>query len=175
MARRSPISPLNRALLGTRLVMMWERLLPALFPFVLLVLLIAVASQWGLFLAMPRLVHAGVLAVALLATVVIAVRAALRFRMPSFTELNQRLAADNGLKPERLLAMRHEDNQPRLKVGKAKAGIAVADPYALRFVALAAAMLGFLILGPVPLSRVESGFCPFAEPHSFEDMNLAER
>lgn len=175
MARRSPISPLNRALFGTRLVMMWERILPAVFPFVLLALLIAVAAQWGVFLMMPRLAHAGVLAVALLVAVYASVRAALRFRMPTFTELNQRLAVDNGLKPERLLAMRHETDQPRLRIGKAKAGIAAADPFALRFVALVGAMLGFLILGPVPLSRVEAGFCPFSEPHTFADMSLAEK
>ncbi len=175
MARRSPISPLNRALFGTRLMMMWERILPALFPFVLLVLVVAVAAQWGLFLTMPKWPHAAVLGLGMVVTVVVAVRAALRFRMPTFTELNTRLALDNGLKPERLLAMRHETDQPRLKVGKAKAGIAVADPFALRYVALVAAMLGFLVLGPVPLSRIASGFCPFAQPRTFADMSLAER
>lgn len=175
MARRSPISPLNRALFGTQAVMMWERILPALFPFVLLVLLVAVAAQWGLFLTMSKLAHAAVLAAGVVVTALVAVRQAMRFRMPSFTELNTRLALDNGVKPERLLAMRHEDNQPRLKVGKAKAGIATADPFALRYVALVAAMLGFLIHGPVPLSRIESGFCPFASTHTFADMSLAER
>lgn len=175
MARRSPISPLNRALTVARLVMIWERLLPVVFPFVLLILLVAVAAQWGLFVAMPKLVHAGVLAVGVLLAGYAAVRGALRFRLPSFTELNARLAVDNGLKPERLLAMRHEDDQPRLRVGKAKAGIAAADPFALRFVALVAAMLGFLIIGPVPWSRIESGFCPFMQAHTFADQNLAEK
>ena len=175
MARRSPISPLNRALFGTRLVMIWERLLPIVFPFVLAALLVAVAAQWGLFMTMPRLAHAGVLAVVVVVAIVAAVRAALRFRGPSFTELNQRLATDNGLKPERLLAMRHETDQPRLKIGKAKAGIAAADPFALRFVALVAAMLGFLVMGPVPWSRIEKGFCPFAQPQTFADQNLAQK
>ena len=42
MARRKPtFTPLKFGLFGTRLVMMWERLLPALFPYVLVVLLIA--------------------------------------------------------------------------------------------------------------------------------------
>lgn len=173
MARRSPISPLNRALFGTRLVMMWERLLPAIFPYVLLVVLVAVAAQWGLFMRMPRLVHLALLAAGLVAAVVVSVRAALRFRMPSFTELNTRLALDNGLKPERLLAMRHETGQPRLRIGRAKAGIAVADPFALRYVALVAAMLGFLVIGPVPWSRVAAGFCPFASMPAFADMPLA--
>ncbi len=175
MARRSPFSPLTRAMFGTRLVMIWERALPAVFPFVLLALLVAVAAQWGLFLALPRLGHVAVLAAGLVIAAVASVRAALRFRLPTFTELNQRLAVDNGVKPERLLAMRHETDQPRLKIGKAKAGIAAADPFALRFIALVAAMLGFLILGPVPWSRVEAGFCPFATAQTFADMSLAEK
>lgn len=158
-----PFSNLNRALFWTRAVMVWERLLPALFPFVLLALLVAVAAQWGLFAALPPLVHAGILAAGLLVAVVACVRAVLRFRQPTFTEVNTRLAVDNRLKPERLLAMRHELDQPRLKIGKAKAGIAVSDPFALRFVALMAAIMGLLIMGPVPVSRIAQGFCPFAK------------
>lgn len=176
MSGRKPtiLSPLNRGLFGTRLVMVWERILPALFPYVLLVALVAVAAQWGLFMRMPAMIHAGLLAGGLLVAIFASVRAIFRFRVPSFTELNTRLAIDNGLKPERLLAMRHEVDQPPLKIGKAKAGIAAADPFALRFVALVAAVLGFLVLGPVPLSRVEAGFCPFAQT-TFSDASLAEK
>lgn len=156
-----PFSNLNRALFWTRVVMVWERLLPAIFPFVLLALLIAVAAQWGLFQSLSPLVHAGVLAAGLLVAIFACVRMILRFRQPTFTEVNTRLAVDNGVKPERLLAMRHELNQPRLRIGKAKAGIAVSDPFALRFIALMGALMGLLILGPVPASRIAQGFCPF--------------
>ena len=158
-----PFSNLNRGLFWTRTVMVWERLLPALFPFVLLVLLVAVAAQWGLFLPLSPLVHAAILATGMLVAIFACVRAIMRFRQPTFTEVNTRLAVDNRLKPERLLAMRHELDQPRLKIGKAKAGIAVSDPFALRFVALMAAVMGLLILGPVPASRIAQGFCPFAK------------
>lgn len=175
MSGQSPLSSLSRALFWTRAVMIWERLLPVFFPFVLLVLLVAVAAQWGLFLRMPPLAHALVLCAGLALTGVASVRSLLRFRQPTFTELNTRLAVDNGLKPERLLAMRHESDQPHLSIGKAKAGIAAADPFALRYVALVAAMMGFLVLGPVPLTQVLSGFCPFGHGHSFSDMNLAEK
>jgi len=172
VARRKPtFTPLKFGLFGTRLVMMWERLLPALFPYVLVVLLIAVAGQWGLFLHMSRIVHIAVVAAASLVAVIASVRAVMRFRLPSFTELNTRLAMDNAMKPERLIGMRHETEQPALKVGKAKAGIAEADPFALRYIALLAALLGFLILGPVPLSRWESGF-NFAPPERAPDMAL---
>jgi len=175
MARRKPtFTPLKFGLFGTRLVMMWERLLPALFPYVLVVMLIAVAGQWGLFLHMPRLMHIAVVAAAFAVAVVASVRAALRFRLPTFTELNTRLAGDNGMKPERLIGMRHETDQPVLRIGRAKAGIAEADPFALRYIALLAALLGFLILGPVPLSRWESGF-NFAPPERAPDMALVLR
>jgi hypothetical protein len=171
--RPSPLSNLNRALFWTRGVMVWERVLPAVFPFVLFVMLIAVAAQWGLFLHLPQLGHLAVLSAGLVAAGVASVRAALRFRSPTFTEVNTRLAVDNGVKPERLLAMRHEISQPHLRIGKAKAGIAAADPFALRFVALVAAMLGFLIFGPVPMSQIVGGFLPFDAAKTFVDTTLA--
>ena len=175
MSGQSPLSALNRALFWTRAVMIWERLLPVVFPFVLFVLLGAVAAQWGLFLRMSGPLHAVLLGLGVAVTIGSAVRGILRFRMPSFTELNTRLAVDNDLKPERLLAMRPANDQPSLKIGKAKAGIAAADPFALRYVALVAAMMGFLILGPVPVSQVLSGFCPFSHGAGADDMHLAEK
>src|SRR5690349_17919641 len=101
--RPSQLSNLNRALFWTRAVMVWERLLPAVFPFVLFVMLVAVAAQWGLFLHIPQLAHLAILAAGLVVAGAASVRAGLRFRTPSFTEVNTRLAVDNGIKPERLL------------------------------------------------------------------------
>ncbi|ESQ77167.1 DUF4175 family protein [Asticcacaulis sp. AC402] len=175
VSKPSALSPLNRALFWTRLVMIWERLLPALFPYVLLVALIAVAAQWGLFLYLPSWLHAAMLSLGLLVAIFASFRAVFNFRMPTFTELNTRVAVDNGLKPERILAMRHQVDQPPLRVGKAKAGIAQSDPFALRFVALVAAVLGFLVLGPVPWSRVQHGFMPFAQLEASADMHLARK
>jgi hypothetical protein len=177
MSNKSPLAPLNRGLFFTKMTMIWERLvLPFLFPYVLLILLIVVAGQWGLFAPLSRLVHLAILAAGLAIAVVASVRVALRFRMPSFTEINTRLAVDNALRPERLLAMRHETKQPPLKIGKAKAGIAASDPFALRYVALAAALLGFLILGPVPVERLGSGFALFGQlPQTFASVSLAEK
>jgi hypothetical protein len=170
-SNRSPFAPLNRGLFLTRLVMIWERLLPALTPFIVLALLIAVAGQWGLFDRLPTpSAHAAVLIVGFVLAFIAAVRSLRRFRMPGFTEINTRLAHDNGLKPETLIALRHRRDQPRLKVGKPKAGLATGDPFALRYVALAAAIFGFLLLGPVPLSQVEAAFCPTAH-----NLTLASR
>jgi hypothetical protein len=171
------LSPLSRARFWTRVVMVWERLLPGLFPYVLLALLVAVAGQWGVFLRTPKLVHLAILAAGLAVAVIASVRGLLRFRLPTFIELNQRIALDNGMKPERILAMRHQVEQPRLRVGKAKAGIAASDPFALRYVAVVAAVLGFMILGPVPLHQVKSAFCPFGGVGvaNVIDMHLAEK
>lgn len=153
--------------------MVWERLLPVWVPFVLLALLVAVAGQWGLFIRLPVWAHVVVLAAGLMVAVIAALRAALRFRWPDFVDIHRRVAVDNGLKYQRILAMRHETDQPRLRIGKAKAGVAEADPFALRYVALVAAMLGFLVLGPVPVSRIAAAFCPLYQPASFADMSLA--
>jgi len=154
----SAFSRLNRALFWTRTVMVWERALPIVVPFPLLALLVAVAGQWGLFLIVPTWAHIAILVIGLLIAIYAAVRSGLRFRQPSFTEVNTRLAVDNELKPEQLLGMRHARVQPVLRIGKAKAGIAAADPFALRFVALVMIVLGFLILGPTSFYRI---------PHSF--------
>lgn len=160
-SNKSPLAPLNRGLFFTKATMIWERLLlPALFPFVLLALLIAVAGQWGVFALAPKMAHVAGLAAGGLISLAAAVRTALRFRMPTFTEINTRLALDNGLRPERLLAMRHEKKQPPLRIGKARAGIAASDPFALRYVALALAILGFLIQGSVSIEQVARGFMP---------------
>ncbi len=160
-SNKSPLAPLNRGLFLTKATMIWERLLlPAIFPFVLLALLVAVAGQWGVFARVPQIAHIAVLVVGLILCIIAAIRTILRFRAPTFTEINTRLALDNDLRPERLLAMRHEKQQSPLKVGKAKAGIAASDPFALRYVALAAAILGLLIQGPVSVEQVVSGFMP---------------
>ncbi len=169
----SAFSRLNRALFWTKAVMVWERALPVIVPFPLLALLVAVAGQWGLFLVVPAWAHAAILAIGLLIAIYAAVRAALAFRLPSFTELNTRLAIDNEMRPEQLLALRHQADQPSLRIGKAKAGIAAADPFALRFVALVMIMLGFLILGPGSFARMGPSFCPFAKTHGAADLNLA--
>jgi hypothetical protein len=156
----TPFSRLNRAFTGTQLIIMWERILPALVPFVLWVGLVAVAGQWGVFARVSGLVHAGILAAGAVAALFFAARNALSFKAPSFTEINTRLALDNGLKPERLLAMRHEVVQPPLKIAKARAGVALGDPFAIRFVIVLAAVFGFVFQGPVPAEQVASAFCP---------------
>ncbi len=153
--------------------MVWERILPVIVPFPLLALLVAVAGQWGLFLLVPVWAHIAILVAGLLIAIYAAVRSALRFRQPSFTEVNTRLAVDNELKPEQLLGMRHQKDQPALRIGKAKAGIAIADPFALRFVALVMCALGFLILGPTSVYRIPHSFFVGLQATASIETNLA--
>lgn len=152
------LSRLKRAFALTGTIMVWERVLPALTPFLLWGLSILVAGQWGLWSHLAFEGHAAVMVAGLLLALVVSVRSLRRFRRPSFTETNQRLALDNRLRPERLLAMRHETQQPRLKTGKAKAGLAAGDPMALRYVLLLIAAFGLWTQGPVSASQALSGF-----------------
>ena len=154
--------------------MVWERILPVLVPLPLLALLVAVAGQWGLFLVVPKWAHIAILVVGILIALYASVRSAMAFRKPTFTEVNTRLAVDNDMKPEQLIGMRHDKVQPALRIGKAKAGIAKADPFALRFVALAMLVLGLLILGPSSICRMPASFCPFAvKAVAMIDLHLA--
>lgn len=146
---------------GTEWVMMWERILPALAPVVVSLALIAVAGQWGLFALLVPLAHAGVLAGIAIVTGLFVVRGLMRFKRPTFQEIIARLAADNGYEYHQVLGMRHLKAHPKLKVGKAKAGLAQGDPMALRFVAALVAVLGFLVIGPVPVNQIGAAFNPF--------------
>lgn len=153
-------SSLSRGLRGTKMMMIWERLLPAIAPYFVWAALLAVAGQWGLFNQISLLWHLVIILLGLLVCASKSVQTLKAFKVPSFTEINTRLAKDNGLKPEYLLALRHQIQQPKLKVGKAKAGIAQADPFALRILAVLLAALGYLIHGPVPLAQIRHGVLP---------------
>lgn len=152
------LSRLRRAFALTGTIMVWERVLPALTPFLLWGVSIIVAGQWGVWSYLTFEGHAAVMAAGLLLALVVSVHYLRRFRRPSFTETNLRLALDNRLRPERLLAMRHEKKQPRLRTGKAKAGLAAGDPMALRYVLLLIAAFGLWTQGPVSVSQALSGF-----------------
>jgi hypothetical protein len=133
MSAQNPFSPLNRALFCTECVMIWERVLPAVTPFLLFCGTVAVAAQWGIFNGLNGLIHLGIVAAGLSVAVSLALWQVVKFKPPSFSEINQRLAIDNDTRPEALLALRHVKTQPNLKLGKPKAGIAKGDPLALRY------------------------------------------
>jgi len=144
--------------------MIWEQILPALTPFLLLAGAIAVAAQWGLFLPLGSMAHIALLSAGVVAALIAAMLNLRGLRVPSFTEINSRLALDNGLKPEALIGLRHKANQPPLKIGKAKAGLAKGDPLALRYLMLILVGFGYLFQGPVPLSQIADGYLPLEKP-----------
>jgi hypothetical protein len=160
LQRTKPLSKLNRALFWTHVVMIWEQILPALTPFLLLAGAIAVAAQWGVFAALSPLGHLGVLAAGVVVAALAAVLNLRGFKQPSFTEINTRLALDNGVTPDVLIGLRHKTKQPSLKIGKAKAGMAKGDPLALRYLMLILFGFGYLTQGPVPLSQIASAYMP---------------
>ncbi|UDF03863.1 DUF4175 family protein [Asticcacaulis sp. AND118] len=164
LQRTKPLSKLNRALFWTRAVMVWEQILPALTPFLLLAFAIAVAAQWGLFAALDPIVHMAVLAAGVVLALIAAVLNLRGFKQPSFTEINTRLALDNGVQPEVLIGLRHKAKQPSLKIGKAKAGLAKGDPLALRYLMLILVGFGYLLQGPVPLAQIAGGYLPLEKP-----------
>lgn len=160
LQRTKPLSKLSRALFWTHVVMIWEQILPAVTPFLLLAGAIAVAAQWGLFAGLSPMVHLAVLTAGAVVAAIAAVLNLRGFKKPSFTEINTRLALDNGVKPDVLIGMRHKVKQPSLKIGKAKAGMAKGDPLALRYLMLILFGFGYLLQGPVPLSQIASAYMP---------------
>ncbi|MFT3996165.1 MAG: DUF4175 family protein [Asticcacaulis sp.] len=160
LQRTKPLSKLNRALFWTRTVMLWEQILPALTPFLLLAGAIAVAAQWGLFAGLDPILHIAILSAGVIAAGVVAVLTLRELRTPSFTEINSRLAFDNGVQPEVLIGLRHKAKQPALKIGKARAGLAKGDPFALRYLMLILVGFGYLFQGPVPLHQIAGGYLP---------------
>jgi len=160
LQRTKPLSRLSRALFWTKAVMLWEQILPALTPFLLLAGAIAVAAQWGLFLGLGPVVHIAILSAGVVAALIVAVLNLRGLRVPGFTEINSRLALDNAVKPEVLIGLRHKATQPPLKIGKARAGLAKGDPLALRYLMLLLVGFGYLFQGPVPLSQIADGYRP---------------
>lgn len=159
-------APVQRAVVITRLIMIWERLVPVVTPYVILAALIAVAGQWGLFQHVTRLWHIGLLVAGAIIATMAAITHLLRFRLPGFIELYQRIAVDNDMPYERILNLRHQHAQPRLRIGQPKAGMAEADPLALRFVAVLMAVLGYLIFGPVPTTQIHQAFTPLSHQYA---------
>lgn len=160
LQRTKPFSKLNRALFWTRAVMFWEQILPALTPFLLLAGAIAVAAQWGLFTGLDPILHIAILSAGVIAAGAAGALNLRDLRTPSFSEVNSRLALDNGVPPEVLIGLRHKAKQPALKIGKARAGLAKGDPFALRYLMLILVGFGYLFQGPVPLSQIAEGYLP---------------
>lgn len=155
---------LNRALWLARAVMLWEQGAGIWTPLVLAAGLIATAGLWGLFEALPFFVHASLVTLVLFVALAFAAWGGRRLRWPTREEVRDRLEMDSRLVHAPLSSLEdapavgdaalwelHQaqarDAAARARVGRPKAGMAGADPYALRFVLVLAAVLALWVRG----------------------------
>lgn len=148
-AKPFPLTRLSRAMAGQTAVMIWERLLPALTPFLLVLGGLVVAHQWRVWAHVPLEVQPWVILVLILLAAIIGLFRLKDFKAPTFTEIVTRLAHDNGLKTDYIIGLRHKDIQPKLKLSRPKAGVAEGDPFALRFVLLLVFGFGLFLQGGI--------------------------
>ncbi|MFN3230092.1 MAG: DUF4175 family protein [Asticcacaulis sp.] len=171
------VPALESAMNRVALVMSWERFVPVIAPWGVFALLLLVAAQWSVFARLHIQAHVLILFVGLLIAFVASARALLRYRFPDRETILRRLETDSQLPTGSLLGLydtpaagdaglwqlhleQAREMAPSLRVGKAKAGIAEADPYALRYVALVLFALGLFWSGNPDLNRLREGLLP---------------
>lgn len=154
-ARSTPRT--GRAVLKARLGLAWERLAAVWIPLVLTLGGLAVLAVWGAFEILPRPVQAAAVAALLVAALALAILNLLRLRWPSEAEARARLDADFDALDDHLAAgdaalwalhrRRAEEALAQARAGRMGAGIAAADPMALRYALVVAAALGLWAFG----------------------------
>jgi hypothetical protein len=149
---------LVRALAIARLVMLWEQGAMIWAPVLLAAGFIAVAGLWGVFEGLPPWAGAALVAVILLAGLGFAVRGVFTLRWPSREETRRRLELDSRLIHQPLTSLedapasgdvalwalhrtRAIEAIARTRVGRPRAGLAAADPMALRYLLVVAGAL----------------------------------
>ena len=148
------VPPPRLRLLLARSAIAWERLWPLAWPPLgILGLFFALALSDAL-PALPGLLHAAILAGLFTAFVVFVVHAVRRFRWPSYQAARRRLERASGLEHRpletlqdrlpggivdpgavalwRMHQRRTAERIKRLKIGRPRAGLLIADPFALR-------------------------------------------
>lgn len=155
---------LARAALTARALILWERLAGVWTPLVLALLALAALGLWG---APERLGPLGWLlaagAVALTAAAA-AVRAVLALRLPAEGDVRRRIEAGSGASASPFAALeetpatgdpalwalhrrRAAEAARKAGPGRPRAGMAAADPFALRYALVLALALGFWVHG----------------------------
>lgn len=175
---------LTRALWAARAVMLWEQGAKVWAPWLLATAALAVASLWGVYEVAGPVGRAAMLTAVGAAALAFSVRGALAIRWPGRAETRARLEADSRLVHAPLTAL--EDaraaGDPALwelhrkaamaaietaRVGRPKAGLAAADPLALRYALVVAAVLALWARGPERVSHVADAF---AAPERIADL-----
>ena len=175
---------LNRALRTGWRVMLWERAAVLWAPFLIATLALIAAAVWGAFAPLTQTMQLAVLGGAYLAALAFAIHGAMKLRLPKRAETTRRLELDSGLEhtPISLLAdrpvvgdatlwdlqVKHAAEAVRtVRVGPPRAGLAAADPFALRYALLVAVGLAISARGPAPARTALFEFRPAAAVADF--------
>ncbi len=168
---------LGRALFAARAVMLWEQGAAIWAPLLLAAGFIAVAGLWGVFGRLPAWSDAAAVGLAAIAGVAFAVKGAFAIRWPTSEAMRRRIEVDSRLVHRPLTSLAdapaagdHElwalhrakavEAIAKARVGRPKAGVAAADPFALRYLLLVAAGLALWARGPESLPQAQLAFQP---------------
>ncbi|HEY3814777.1 MAG TPA: DUF4175 family protein [Caulobacteraceae bacterium] len=175
---------LNRALFAGRLVMLWERSAVLWAPFLIATLALITAAVWGAFAPLSQPLQLGIVGGAYVIALAFAIYGATKIRLPRRAETTRRLEQDSGFEhtPVSLLADKPVVGEPALwdlqvkhaaeairslRVGPARAGLAAADPFALRYALVIAVALALVARGPAPVRSALLDFRPAAAVAGF--------
>jgi hypothetical protein len=167
----------RHARLLARAALLWERAAPLWTPAALAYLAVLALAAAGVLQPLPVPLHAAVLASALALAAMFTVRAARRFRLPSREDARRRAEADSGLRHaplaslddtpaggDRALWAEHQRQAEAAAVAargrRPKAGLAAADPFALRFALPLLLALGLWSAGESGSRRLQTAFRP---------------
>lgn len=167
----------RRARLLAWAALLWERAAPLWTPSVLAVLGVFALASAGVLEPLPIPLHAVVLAVAALTAALLTLRAARPFRLPSLDEARRRAERDSGVAHAPLASLQDEltsgdsalwalhqrraaEAAQSVRGKRPRAGLAAADPYALRFALPLVLLLGLWVAGASGGRRIQTAFRP---------------
>ncbi|HEX5279623.1 MAG TPA: TIGR02302 family protein [Micropepsaceae bacterium] len=172
----------ERFIAVARLILLWERVWPAMWPGLGIVGLGMVLALVGLFGAIPGSIHATILVALIGATLFMFWRSFSHFRAPRWEDGARRVERDSELpnRPitegtDKVAAGKGDPLAERLwrahivrllaaakslKLGLPAPGMWKRDPYGVRFAVLLGLIVGFVIAGPQSGQRLLSGLLP---------------
>jgi hypothetical protein len=171
---------LNRALVAGWVVMLWERAAAVWAPLLLAAGAIAVAGLWGLFTPLSPMSRDLIVAAVVVIALGFAIRGLIKLRAPKRAEMIDRIETDSNL-PHRSITMLadkpvtgdsalwalHQAQSQRAaakaRVGRPRAGLAAADPFALRYALVVAAILALFARGFDREHDVVTAFTPVTQ------------
>jgi hypothetical protein len=160
--------------------MLWERGAAVWAPFLLAAGAIAVAGLWGLFEPLSAVARSVAVTLIVLVALGFSVRGLLAVRAPSRRDTLRRLEIDGGLTHQPLSALEDRpalghaelwdlhktqaaDAARQARVGRPRAGLAAADPFALRYALVIAAVLALWARGPQRAPEAVRAFEPIQQ------------